>query len=78
MEDDRMLVTVIPYWETDKDKKLTKLVLLPVKASKGEGKHFEGLPRVATDLGFIEELNRISTPYGVKIKVEDGLAVCEW
>lgn len=78
MEDNRMLETVIPYWETDKDNKLTKLVLLPVKASKGEGKHLEGLPRVATDLGFIEELNRISTPYGVKIKVEDGLAVCEW
>ena len=34
MEDERMLQTVIPYWECDENKNLKSLVLKPVKASK--------------------------------------------
>ncbi len=78
MEDPRMLETVIPYWETDENKKLTKLVLMPVKASKGEGKHLEGLPQPAKDLAFMEDLAKMSAPYGVSIQMENGLGVCRW
>jgi len=78
MEDERMLRTVIPLWETDKDGNLTSLVLKPVVASKGEGKHLEGLPQLAKDVGFIDELAKMSAPYGVKIEMKDGLAYCKW
>ena len=77
MEDDKMLETVIPYWETD-GKSLIKLVLKPVKASKGDGKHLEGLPMPVEGKEIIERLAKLSKPYGVKITYKDGLGVCEW
>ena len=77
MEQDVMLETVIPLWETE-GKKLKSLKLLPVKVSKGEGKHMEGLPRPATDTRFIEDLAKLSKPYGVDITLDDGIAVCKW
>ena len=77
MEEDKMLETVIPYWETD-GKKLTKLILKPVKASKGAGKHIEGLPVPVDGKEMIERLAELSKPYGVKITYKDGLGVCEW
>ena len=78
MEDVRMLETVIPYWETDESGKMTSLVLMPVKASKGEGKHLEGLPQPAKDTEFIKDLAKMSAPYGVTIELRDGLAYCKW
>ncbi len=78
MEDVRMLETVIPYWETDENKNLTSLRLMPVKASKGEGKMLEGLPRPAKDLAFIDNLAKMSKPYGVDITLENGVAICKW
>ena len=77
MEEDKMLETVIPYWETD-GKKLTKLVLKPVKASKGKGKQIEGLPIPVEGKNIIQNLADLSAPYGVKITYKDGLGVCEW
>ena len=78
MEDQRMLEAVIPYWEADADGRLTKLELMPVRASKGEGKHLEGLPQPAKDLSFIDKLAELSAPFGVKITTENGVAVCRW
>lgn len=78
MEEDRMREAVIPYWETDDQKRMTKLSLMPVKASLGEGKHLEGLPRPTKDLGFIEKLAEMSEPFGVKMTVLDGIVECEW
>ena len=78
MEDLKMRESVIPYWETDENKNLTKLVLMPVTASLREGKHLEGLPQPSKDVAFIEKLAGLSKPYGVTIKMEDGLAVCSW
>jgi poly-gamma-glutamate synthesis protein (capsule biosynthesis protein) len=78
MEDDKMLETVIPYWETDKDKKITKMTLMPVKASKGEGKMLEGLPRPAKDTSFMNDLAKMSLPYGVTISCENGEWICKW
>ena len=56
----------------------TKLVLLPVLASLGDGKHLEGLPQPAKDLGFMDRLTKLSAPFGVNIKMENGLGVCSW
>ncbi len=79
MEQDVMLETVIPLWETDENNKLVSLKLMPVKASKGEGKHLEGLPKPAKDTAFIDHLAELSKPYGVDIKMEnDGIATCKW
>ena len=78
MEDLKMRESVIPYWETDENKNLTKLVLMPVTASLREGKHLEGLPQPSKDVAFIEKLAGLSKPYGVTVKMEDGLAVCTW
>lgn len=78
MEQDVMLETVIPLWETDENNDLLSLKLMPVKASKGEGKHLEGLPQPAKDVKFIEHLNELSKPYGVEIAMESGVAVCSW
>lgn len=78
MEDPKMRETIIPYWETDENKNLTKLFLMPVTASLGKGKHLEGLPQPSEDLAFMEKLAKLSKPYGVDIKMENGVAVCTW
>ena len=78
MEDQKMLETVIPYWETDENNKLTKLELLPVTIMKGGNKAERGLPALSTDLSFIDRLAEMSAPYGTKIYMKDGVAVCEW
>ena len=79
MEDKAMRETVIPYWETDKDGKLTHLELLPVTLMKeGANKSQMGLPALSEDVSFIDHLAKISAPYGTKITMKDGVAVCEW
>lgn len=78
MEDKKMFETVIPYWETDECGKLTHLELLPVTIMKDENKAQRGLPALSTDLSFIDRLAAISEPYGTKIYMKDGVAVCEW
>ncbi|MBQ9086155.1 MAG: CapA family protein [Clostridia bacterium] len=77
MEDPSMLESVIPYWEAD-GKKLTSLKLMPIRISRGEGKHLEGLPQPAADTEFMNRLADMSKTYGVTIKMEDGIAVCSW
>ena len=79
MEDKAMRETVIPYWETDKNGKLTHLELLPVTLMKeGVNKAQQGLPALSEDVSFIDHLAEISKPYGTKITMKDGVAVCEW
>lgn len=78
MEDPKMMETVIPYWETDENKNLTKLILMPVKDAKGKGKHLEGLPQRAEDLAFMDKLAKLSKPYGVTIEKEGANYVCRW
>ena len=78
MTDRKMFQTVIPYWET-KDKKITKLELLPVESKMKGHKSEIGLPRIATDLAYIEHLAEMSADYGVRMKTgKDGIVICEW
>ena len=78
MEERRMNLTVIPYWETD-GKKLTKLQLMPVELVM-KGHHSElGLPRKATNLDWVEDFAKICEPYGVRMTVDrKGVINCEW
>ena len=77
MADVTMREAIIPLWETE-GKKLVSLKLMPVLISCGEGKHIEGLPQPAVDLGFMDRLSELSRPYGVTLRMEDGIAVCSW
>ena len=78
MVSQKMFETVIPYWETDNNGKMTKLELLPITIMKDTNKAQRGLPALSTDLAFIDRLAKISEPYGTKITLKDGIAVCEW
>lgn len=77
MEDKKMYETVIPYWETENGK-LTKIELLPVMSKMDGNKSEIGLPRIAEDTYFMQRLNDISEPFGVRVVEKDGKFVCEW
>lgn len=78
MEDNRMLESVIPYWETE-NKKLKALKLLPVSIIGDRNSPYCGLPTVAKDSSFMKNFAKISEPYGVIIKPDgDGCYRCEW
>ncbi len=78
MEDRRMFLSVIPYWETERGK-LTKLQLLPIELAM-KGHHSEiGLPRKATKLDWVNDFAKMCAPYGVKLTVDrKGIINCEW
>ncbi len=77
MEDAVMSETVVPYWEIE-DGKLVALELLPVTCGKNKNKALSGFPVPAEKPEFFERLKNISAPYGVKMKLEDGIIKCEW
>jgi poly-gamma-glutamate synthesis protein (capsule biosynthesis protein) len=79
MEDHRMLETVIPYWETDGDGKLTALRLYPVVLSRHDKRSASGLPRLATDTAFLDDFIARCATYGTRVeKAADGSFVCRW
>ena len=77
MEDRKMFETVIPYWETENGK-LKRLELLPVMGIMDGNQSEIGLPVIAEDDSFMERLAEISKPYGVTMKKEGNVYVCEW
>ena len=77
MEDRKMFETVIPYWETENGK-LKRLELLPVMGVMKGNQSEIGLPRIAQDDSFMNRLAVLSAPYGVTMKKENGVYVCEW
>ncbi len=77
MEDPVMSEAVIPYWDMENGE-LTKLELLPVTCHQNENKSISGLPVVAEDAPFAERLAKLSEPYGVKMKLENGIIKCSW
>ncbi len=77
MEDPVMSEAVIPYWEMENGE-LTKLELLPVTCHQNENKSLSGLPVVAENADFAERLAKLSAPYGVQMKLENGIIKCSW
>ncbi len=79
MEDKKMMMTVIPCWETDDENKVTKITLLPVKAPMRGNKSLVGLPRKTDDPEIFEYLKEMCKPYGTEIiKESDGTYTCKW
>jgi poly-gamma-glutamate synthesis protein (capsule biosynthesis protein) len=77
MEDPVMTEAVVPYWEMENGE-LTKLELLPVICRKQENKSISGLPVTGGETVIAERLARLSAPYGVQMKLEDGVIKCSW
>ena len=74
-----MMETIIPLWESDETGALVSLRLMPVELVMKGNKSEIGLPRKASDLGFIERLREISKPYGIEMNIEnDGIVSCKW
>lgn len=73
-----MLETFIPYWEMENGE-LTKLELLPVELGFDlDVKHpHRGKPVATSDMSFMERLQKLSAPYGVKMHFEDSKAIVE-
>ena len=77
LTDNRMLESVIPYFEID-DGKITKLELLPIQLGIGEPRYRIGNPSFSPNRGIIERLAEMSAVYGTTIKVnEDGVGYVE-
>ena len=77
MEDPVMSEAIVPYWEMENGQ-LTKLELLPVTCRKNDNKSVSGLPVVAENPEFAERLAKLSAPYGVTMKLENGVIKCSW
>ena len=77
MEDPVMSEAVVPYWEMENGQ-LTKLELLPVTYRKNENKSVSGLPVAVENPEFAERLAKMSAPYGVTMKLENGVIKCSW
>ena len=78
MEDRRMLISVIPYWESENGK-LTKLTLLPIEIISNKDEDDSGLPRKCDGKEVCEYLSEMCIPYGTKLTLEaDGTISCKW
>lgn len=77
MADERMFVSVIPYWKTENGK-LTSLTLYPIKLSMNGNKSEIGLPSKTNDLKLYEDFIKRCENYGTKITENaDGSMTCE-
>jgi len=79
MEDERMMISAIPLWETDEKRELKSIKLLPIELSIGGNKSVCGLPRRAPAERIAAYLAEMSEPYGTKFEIDqDGLIICRW
>jgi poly-gamma-glutamate synthesis protein (capsule biosynthesis protein) len=71
-----MYKSVIPYWEAD-EKGLTKLILMPIEEQFGMPRPRAGWPQKNTSMNIMEHFAEMSKPFGVDIKIENGLGVVQ-
>ena len=64
--------SALPYWEIENGQ-LRKLTLLPVELGFGKPKCMLGFPSAASPELVMEDLARVSMPYGTKFTVAGGL-----
>lgn len=74
LSDPRFLEAVVPYFEI-KDRKLTKIELLPIELGFGLNHWEVGLPRPSYDKGIIERFSQLSKSFGTVIENCNGLGV---
>ncbi len=71
-----MFETVIPFWEIENGK-LATLELMPVLLDFDKPRSRYGMPRINKDAGIIENIQRLSKPFGTEIKIENGVGIVE-
>lgn len=77
MTNKRMFESFIPYFEIE-DNKLTRLELLPIELEFDAPRWRNGNPRIKTNLGIIERLNKMSKEFGTKISInKQGIGIVE-
>ena len=69
-----MMESVIPYWETDAQGRVTKLELLAIDLGRGSR---AGNPRPAEGSAILERLARMSAPYGTVMHINGNIATVE-
>lgn len=69
-----MFEAVIPYWEVENGE-LTKLIFLPIEEMFALPRSRHGWPLKNTSANIIERFAEMSKPYGVDIRIENGLGV---
>lgn len=71
-----MYKSVIPYWEVENGE-LVKLEFLPIEEMFGVHRARAGWPQKNGNLNIIEHFAEMSKPFGVDIKVKNGIGVVE-
>ena len=71
-----MYKSVIPYWEVENGE-LVKMVFMPIEEQFALPRSRAGWPQKNTSLNIIEHFAEMSKPFGVDIKIENGLGVVE-
>ena len=69
-----MFEAVVPYWEVENGE-LVKLTFLPVEEMFGLPRSRHGWPQKNTTSNIIERFAEMSKPYGMDIKIENGIGV---
>ena len=72
-----MYKSVIPYWEVENGE-LVKMTFMPIEEMFGTHRARAGWPQKNTSLNIIEHFAEMSKPFGVDIKIKDGLGVIEF
>ena len=71
------LANRIRILDDESNRKLTKLVLMPIELNFDKGRSMGGWPRPKYDSGILERLAKMSEPFGTKIEIRDGLGFVE-
>ena len=71
-----MYKSVIPYWEVENGE-LVKLEFLPIEEMFGIHRARAGWPQKNCSLNIIEHFAEMSKPFGVDIKIKNGIGVAE-
>ena len=71
-----MYKSIIPYWEVENGE-LVKLEFLPIEEMFGIHRARAGWPQKNCDLNIIEHFAEMSKPFGVDVKVKNGIGVVE-
>ena len=75
LTDHRMMEAVIPYFEME-DGVLTHLELMPIELGFGQPRYRLGNPVFCPDKGILERLEKISSEFGTKIRIdENGIGI---
>lgn len=69
-----MFESVIPYWEVENGE-LRKLTLLPIEEHFALPRSRNGWPRKDTASGILERFAEMSRPWGIDIRIENGIGI---